>query len=323
MAAAPIIIKASSDLQPAINESETPKSPQTNVTIAQLPMSKPSPPAPLTPSSELSGKRKRLKPARFEFSSVNAEKKHSPSKDKAVQDHSRESSSLGKEKKSKGSNASARISQTMIRAREIQSTLGNEHPSFIKTMLRSHVTSCFWMGLPVPFCRSFLPKDDSLMVTEDENGEQCKLKFIAYKFGLSGGWRKFAIQHKLLEGDVLIFQLVESCKFKVYIVRANDSKEVDGAVNIINHDAHVEHTTSAMVKTIRALTNLAFESEDAKRYVEAKEEQSQNAPEMKILEAKLVELYESKRKIDGVVDELKEKAERCEIEFQKKVDAPW
>ncbi|KAI3726278.1 hypothetical protein L1987_66075 [Smallanthus sonchifolius] len=91
MAAAPIIIKPSSDLHLVTNESKTPKSPQTDVTIAQLPMSKPSPPAPLTPSSELSGKRKMLKPARFDFCSINAEEKHSPSKDKTVQDPSRTS----------------------------------------------------------------------------------------------------------------------------------------------------------------------------------------------------------------------------------------
>lgn len=56
------------------------------------------------------------------------------------------------------------------------------------------------------------------MVIEDENGQQYKLKYIAHKTGLSAGWRNFAIAHKLLEGDVLVFQLVESTKFKVQIL---------------------------------------------------------------------------------------------------------
>ncbi|KAD4888137.1 hypothetical protein E3N88_20210 [Mikania micrantha] len=413
MAAAQITSERSSDLQLAVNVRKTPNSPVTDATVAQLFMSKTSPTAPLTPSS---AKRKRLKPAKCHFSSINLEKKRLLSKDKAENDPTR-------------------------------------------------------MTL-----RSFLPKDDSLIVIEDENGEKYDMKFIANRFGFSGGWRKFAIVHKLLEGDVLIFELVESCKFKIYIVRTNDSKEDDGADNVVNLDAQVKHKTPGRkrlslgssslpltevrkkykrskpltqpnnhpmdhsmvnsqvqegspepnlslreVKTFKdfhimvdnqcidtelseeirmnyynlcigkneilhdgireglyhklvagmigetvsivnmikncklttrmeefdvwdsslkyfelmgmkvgflrdrvsTLAKLAFESEDSKRFVEAKEEQHRNANEIKILEAKLVELYESNRKIDDVVDDLKERAERCETEFQKKVDAPW
>ncbi|KAI7736182.1 hypothetical protein M8C21_001708, partial [Ambrosia artemisiifolia] len=455
-----------------------PNLPETDVTIDQLTPSKTL--APLTPSSDLTGKRKRLKPQRLEFS---LEKKRSRLKDKGVHDPSRKR--LRKENASKDSKAPLQISQTMIRAREVQSTLGNECPSFIKTMVKSHVTTCFWMGLPLPFCKRFLPQHDSLIVIEDEDGKQANLKFIAYRFGLSAGWGKFAVRHKLLEGDVLIFQLVESCKFKVvYIVRANNSKDVDGVAKVINQDGHSEHKSPATVKKnfkskgrkcsssssppltkvkrkyirskpptqlnshhtdhpvvnsqvqegppkpkfslkdaisfkdfsimvnkecidtelseeirmdyynlcigkneilhngvreglyyklvagvigetvnianmlrncklttkkeeyagwdsslesfelmgmkvgflrdrIRALTSLAFESEDAKTYAEVKEEQNRNANEIKVLQAKLVELYESNKKINEVMDGLKEKAERYEIEFQRKVDAPW
>ncbi|KAK9067066.1 hypothetical protein SSX86_014390 [Deinandra increscens subsp. villosa] len=474
-AASPVNTERTSDLQLAVIEPKTPNSPQT-VTIAQFPPAKASFPAPLTPSPELSDKRIKLKPDRYGSSLIKAVKRRLPKKDKAVKDPLRKSLSLGRGRPPKDSNTPVQITQTMIRARDMQSTLGNEHPSFLKTMLKSHVTCCFWLGLPLPFCRSFLPKQDSMMVTEDENGEQCDLKFIAHKFGLSAGWRKFAIGHKLHEGDVLIFQLVESCKFKVYITRRDSSKEVNEAVNVKNHDAQTEHvipgtkrstwssislpstkvkrkykrskpTTqpgscpmdhsvvnsqvqggspepnlslkdvktfkdfhimvngqcidselseeirmkyyrlcigkneilhdavreglfyklvagmigetvniAGMIKNckittrkeeldiwdsslksfeligmqvgflrdrIRALVNLAFESEDAKRYGEAKDERNRNTKDIKILEAKLAELYESNRKIDGVVDGLKEKAERCGIEFQKKVDEPW
>jgi hypothetical protein len=43
------------------------------------------------------------------------------------------------------------------------------------------------------------------------------LKYIAYKTGLSAGWRQFSAAHKLVEGDVLVFQLVEPTKFKVLV----------------------------------------------------------------------------------------------------------
>lgn len=53
------------------------------------------------------------------------------------------------------------------------------------------------------------------MTLEDEGGRQFQSKYIACKTGLSAGWRQFAASHKLLEGDVLVFQLVEPAKFKV------------------------------------------------------------------------------------------------------------
>lgn len=39
-------------------------------------------------------------------------------------------------------------SPTMIRAEEFQLSLSNGQPSFMKSCVRSHVASCFWMVLP-------------------------------------------------------------------------------------------------------------------------------------------------------------------------------
>ncbi|KAG9145307.1 hypothetical protein Leryth_008233 [Lithospermum erythrorhizon] len=185
-------------------------------------------------------------------------------------------------------------SPTLIRAEEVQSSLGNEYPTFLKSLVRSHVASCFWMGLPVPFCKQHLPRKDILVVIESENGEQFEVKYFAEKTGLSAGWRKFVAAHKLLEGDVLIFQLIAPITFKktvlfrsyststkahscessmleiyssdaniglpflgymyepvdadfqvepskvvmvVYVIRANDLDEVDGALSLLNLDS--------------------------------------------------------------------------------------
>ncbi|XP_073293896.1 B3 domain-containing protein Os01g0234100-like isoform X2 [Primulina huaijiensis] len=124
-------------------------------------------------------------------------------------------------------------SPTMIRAEEVQLSLGNDQPSFLKVLVRSHVGSCFWMGLPVPFCRLHLPAEDATVNLENETGDEFGIKYIAHKTGLSAGWRKFVAGNKLLEGDVLIFQLVGPCSFKVYIIRANDLTEVDGALSLL------------------------------------------------------------------------------------------
>ncbi|XP_058215831.1 B3 domain-containing protein Os01g0234100-like isoform X3 [Rhododendron vialii] len=95
-------------------------------------------------------------------------------------------------------------------------------------------------GLSGPFSKSHLPEKDTSVILEDESGEQFQVKYIQGRWGLSGGWRSFAMGHKLLEGDVLIFQLVEPNKMKVYIVRANGLTEVDGALSLLNLDAHVK-----------------------------------------------------------------------------------
>ncbi|XVE93350.1 hypothetical protein REPUB_Repub01dG0184300 [Reevesia pubescens] len=105
-------------------------------------------------------------------------------------------------------------SAVMERAMEVQANLSSEFPSVIKYMLPSHVTGGFWLGLPKHFCLKHLPKEDKMIVLEDEEGEEFQTKYLVEKIGLSGGWRGFSIAHKLLEGDVCVFHLVKPSKFK-------------------------------------------------------------------------------------------------------------
>lgn len=65
------------------------------------------------------------------------------------------------------------------------------------------------------FCKRHLPDKDTTITLEDESGREYKTKYIACKTGLSAGWRQFSAVHKLLDGDVVVFQLVEPTKFKV------------------------------------------------------------------------------------------------------------
>lgn len=70
----------------------------------------------------------------------------------------------------------------------------------------------------MPFCKLHLPMKDSEVILEDESGDEFPIKYIAYKTGLSAGWRKFVTGNKLLEGDALVFQLIEPCRFKVHVL---------------------------------------------------------------------------------------------------------
>ncbi|KAJ0494880.1 putative transcription factor B3-Domain family [Helianthus annuus] len=128
-------------------------------------------------------------------------------------------------------------STAMIKAEGVRSSLGTEHPSCIKR-LKGHVLIAYDMAFPTTFWKLFvLPKVDSEMVIEDENGEIHHVKYKAKICRLTAGWRKFVAEHNLLVGDVLVFHLVEPYRFKVYIVRANDPEKEDDLITRLNLEA--------------------------------------------------------------------------------------
>ncbi|ESQ27155.1 hypothetical protein EUTSA_v10019015mg [Eutrema salsugineum] len=117
------------------------------------------------------------------------------------------------------------------KAEMLQSSLEPGFPSFVKSMLQSHVTGGFWLGLPHQFCRTHLPHRDEMITLVDENDEEFLAKYLAEKNGLSGGWRGFAIDHQLVDGDALVFHLINSTTFKVYITRVYDEANNDSDRN--------------------------------------------------------------------------------------------
>ncbi|GAA0153903.1 hypothetical protein Leryth_014538 [Lithospermum erythrorhizon] len=112
-----------------------------------------------------------------------------------------------------------------LKAEELEESLGPEFPTFVKPMLQSHVTGGFWLGLPSHFCKRILPKRDDTITLIDESGEEWPTVFLSVKAGLSGGWRKFAIDHDLVDGDALVFQLIRATVFKVFIIRVNNFED--------------------------------------------------------------------------------------------------
>ncbi|XVE66861.1 hypothetical protein DITRI_Ditri08aG0114000 [Diplodiscus trichospermus] len=123
------------------------------------------------------------------------------------------------------------------RAKQLESSLGSDYPSFVKPMRESHVTG-FWLGLPVHFCKKHLPDHDEVIILVDEEGDEFATKYLGDKNGLRGsikkkkekiglgsGWRGFSIDHNLVDGDALVFQLVAPAEFKVYITRAYELED--------------------------------------------------------------------------------------------------
>ncbi|XP_020163752.1 B3 domain-containing protein Os01g0234100 isoform X2 [Aegilops tauschii subsp. strangulata] len=139
------------------------------------------------------------------------------------------------------SSVQGNFGSAMERAEEVLVKLPAEHPSFVKHMLHSHVVQGFWLGLLSGFCNKHLPKQDATIVLEDEDGHNYDAKYLGAKQGLSGGWRGFAINHDIKVGDVVVFQLVRSAKFKVYILRANNFTTTDGALGLLCLEAGKEN----------------------------------------------------------------------------------
>ncbi|XP_047977163.1 B3 domain-containing protein Os01g0234100-like isoform X2 [Salvia hispanica] len=129
-------------------------------------------------------------------------------------------------------------SSAMERAQEVKANLSRKYPSFIKLMLKSHVSGGFWLGLPKNFCVAHLPKQDEIVVLVGENEYEYSTRYLMEKTGLSGGWRTFSIAHKLLAGDVLVYQLIEPRKLKVHIVR--ESTENVGVASLPNLSLNAE-----------------------------------------------------------------------------------
>ncbi|KEH28620.1 B3 DNA-binding domain protein [Medicago truncatula] len=109
-------------------------------------------------------------------------------------------------------------------AEALQINLQSSNPSLIKSMVWSHVYRGFWLGLPRRFCEEHLQKVDYKMVLEDEKGSEHDAVYLRKKTALSGGWRTFALKHKLDDGDAVVFELVEAARFKLFLRKRNTFK---------------------------------------------------------------------------------------------------
>ncbi|KAK6916472.1 B3 DNA binding domain [Dillenia turbinata] len=119
------------------------------------------------------------------------------------------------------------------RAHEVQANLSDNGPGIVRPMLYSAVKD-FWLDFPSEFSQKFMPREDSTILLEDEGGNEYKTSYEVKHLGLSEGWAAFVEEHKLQVGDALIFHLIKPHKFKVYIVRADQLSEVDGALALMS-----------------------------------------------------------------------------------------
>uniref|UniRef100_A0A453ME62 TF-B3 domain-containing protein n=1 Tax=Aegilops tauschii subsp. strangulata TaxID=200361 RepID=A0A453ME62_AEGTS len=103
-------------------------------------------------------------------------------------------------------------------------------PAFVKPITHACASRAYFMTIPKQ-STEYLPVHDEPVVVVDEADDESHMMYNASRQGrhcyLSKGWREFAVDYDLENGDCLVFQLIESAKFKVYIFRASPDYESD------------------------------------------------------------------------------------------------
>ncbi|KAL2922585.1 hypothetical protein RDABS01_014076 [Bienertia sinuspersici] len=103
---------------------------------------------------------------------------------------------------------------TIQEAEKLNSKLNDEG---FPTLIRLASFSCYWLFLA----------DDGMVTLVDEEGDEYLVVYLACKRGLSGGWKGFAEAHQLVDGDAIIFQVINRSILKVYIIRGSGIETID------------------------------------------------------------------------------------------------
>eukprot|EP00667_Euglena_gracilis_P012071 EG_transcript_12379 len=118
--------------------------------------------------------------------------------------------------------ATESVRATLARAEEAAAQ--SSGPTGVKVMLPSHVAGGFWLQLPSEFTRC-LPQamGKHALVLQDTEGADSPVVWLRRGVsggGLSGGWRGFAIAHRLAVGDVVLFEKTDDRTIRASIFRA-------------------------------------------------------------------------------------------------------
>ncbi|XP_047964399.1 B3 domain-containing protein At3g19184-like [Salvia hispanica] len=137
---------------------------------------------------------------------------------------------------------------TRQRAQQMSASLSPASPHFVKELRRSHVSRRFRFSIPKGFSHSYLPDHNSQVVLVDDNDDQYETSYTFDTSSLSGpGWRDFSTSHALMEQDYLVFELVDDCKFKMYIVKHNPVEE-DYSIFVAGESINEEVNLNCRVK---------------------------------------------------------------------------
>ncbi|KAI3941358.1 hypothetical protein MKW92_005305, partial [Papaver armeniacum] len=109
------------------------------------------------------------------------------------------------------------------RAMSFQRGLLSGNSSFVKSLSFSHVSGSFQMRIPSEFHDNHLSMETKVsIVLEDGEGLTNETIYNGVTGFLIAGWKLFSMDHKLDDGDALVFELIEPTRFKVHIFKVSN-----------------------------------------------------------------------------------------------------
>lgn len=73
-------------------------------------------------------------------------------------------------------------------------------------------------NLPANFCKSYMPDNNNDVILVDDKGQETITKYLAKGHRLSGGWKRFATDHKLSEEDILVFRIIATAPYRLQVI---------------------------------------------------------------------------------------------------------
>ncbi|XP_024360464.1 B3 domain-containing protein Os03g0619800 [Physcomitrium patens] len=115
------------------------------------------------------------------------------------------------------------------RALQAASSLELVKPNVLVVMTKSHVYRGFLLSIPKRFSKDWLPSETKEVTLTNKSGHTWPAKWLASQGGLSAGWRRFSLDHRLEEHDVCVLELVDKANLVllVHIFRVLGSPEED------------------------------------------------------------------------------------------------
>ncbi|KAG0614604.1 hypothetical protein M758_6G189800 [Ceratodon purpureus] len=103
------------------------------------------------------------------------------------------------------------------------------NPNTLMVMSKGHVYSGFWLTIPKRFTKDWMPVENKEITLLNKGGHKWPTKWLAAQRGLSAGWRRFSLDHRLEEHDVCVLELVDKAEHTllVHIFRVLGGPEED------------------------------------------------------------------------------------------------
>lgn len=132
----------------------------------------------------------------------------------------------------------------------------SSRPHMRKLMKESHVYRGFWLSFPSDFSSKYLPNEIQQVTLLDSSGKSWSTKWLGSRNGLSGGWRKFSLDHGLEEGDVCVFELIDRKKL---VINVHIFRVVELRNGLPGRDHYHRKPQSRPLENIASRSNKYFE----------------------------------------------------------------